>query len=82
MEKEWTSLSGCIKKEGISNEQKFIVMAFRPEDRLYAKGISDQELIEKLVEGIYVIAKQQVNPRNAIRGVIHALEMLERDIDA
>ena len=35
-EKEWTSLSGCVKKEGLSNEQKFVLLTFRPNDRLYA----------------------------------------------
>ena len=76
-EKEWTSLSGCIKKEGLSNEQKFILLAFRPEFRVYAKDMSDQEIIEKLVMGIYTVATNQKNPRNAIRDVISALEVLE-----
>jgi len=81
-EKEWTSLSGCVKKEGLSNEQKFVLLAFRPEFRVYAKDMSDQETVETLVTGIYGIAKKQANPRNCIRGVISALEVLERGIDA
>jgi len=81
-EKEWTSLSGCIKKEGLSNEQKFVLLGFRPEFRVYAKDMSDQEIIEKLVMGIYAVATNQKNPRNAIRDVISALEVLERGIDA
>ena len=79
-EKEWTSLSGCIKKEGLSNEQKFILLAFRPEFRVYAKDMSDQEIIEKLVMGIYAVATNQKNPRNAIIDVISALEVLERGV--
>lgn len=79
-EKEWTSLSGCIKKEGLSNEQKFILLAFRPEFRIYAKEISDQEIMEKLVAAIYTLAKSQKNPEDALRSVINALEHLERDI--
>ncbi len=78
-EKEWTSLSGCIKKEGLSNEQKFVLLAFRPEFRIYAKDMSDQELMEKLVTAIYTLAKSQANPKNTIRGVMSALEVLERD---
>lgn len=81
-EKEWTSLSGCIKKEGLSNEQKFILLAFRPEFRIYAKEISDQEIMEKLVIAIYTLAKSQKNPSGALHSVINALEHLESDINA
>ena len=81
-EREWTSLSGCVKKEGIANEQKFLVMAFRPCDRIYVKGMSDKEVMEKLTLAIYNVASNQANPRNAIRSAISALEILERDVDA
>ena len=79
-EKEWTSLSGCVKKEGLSNEQKFVLLAFRPCDRIYVKGMSDKEVMEKLTLAIYNVASNQANPRNAIRSAISALEVLERGV--
>lgn len=77
-EKEWTSLSGCIRTEQLSNEQKFILMTFRPNDRIFAKQMSDQEVIEKLTLGIFNIVSHQENPKNALREVIGALEVLEK----
>lgn len=81
-EKEWTSLSGCVKKEGLSNEQKFVLLTFRPNDRLYAKDMSDQEVTEKLVSAIYNVAAHQTNPKAAIRNVIDVLEYMENKIKA
>lgn len=79
-EKDWTSLVGCVKKEGISNEQKFLVMTFRPNDKIFTKGMSAQETMEKLILGIYNVACNQPIPKNAIRNAICALEELEHGI--
>lgn len=81
-EREWTSLVGCVKKEGLSNEQQFIVLTFRPEFRMCVKDLTDLDVVEKLTTAIYAVAQNQANPRSAIRGVIAALEVLERNIDA
>lgn len=77
-ERDWTSLVGCVKKEGISNEQKFLVMTFRPNDRIFTKGMSEQETMEKLILGIYNVAHSQAIPKNVMRNAICALEELER----
>lgn len=80
VEKEWTSLSGAVKAEKLSNEQKFVLITADKTKNVLTKGMTVSETAEALILAIKHVAMDNANGKLLIDTICDALQKEKADL--